>query len=151
MREDYVFFMVERNRTRVIQLAESCPADKRDEVPQGFKNNLRWHLGHVLVVTDNFMNGLAGSGKRLPEAYQANFGNGTKPADWTADTPDWDTIIAKLKDQLEQVKSDFAGKLDQPVPESFTKAETAGDVLFFATNHESNHLGNMNAMLKLLV
>lgn len=151
MREEFIWFMFERNRTRLLKLAESCPADKRTVIPAGFRNHVLWHLGHILTLTDSMVYGISGKSPKLPETYKGFFGNGTKPEDWTGAEPSWETVVEKLEEQLGQIRGDFAGKLSEPVNESFTKAETADELLMFTMNHETNHFGNVNAMIKILL
>jgi uncharacterized damage-inducible protein DinB len=152
MREEFLFISRELTRNRLIKLAESCPADKRIVIPVGFNNNVLWNLGHILTATDGVMYLFTGQNRQLPESYRGLFGNGTKPADWPEDMPAWDTIIAQLQEQSVQLRTDFGGKMDQAaVPENFTKAETVDELLQYALVHEANHIGVINAMLKLLV
>lgn len=152
MREDFLFFSMVRNRTRLLKLAESCPADKRTEIPAGFRNNILWHLGHILTVGDSIVYGFSeGGGRKLPASYPSFFGNGSKPSDWNDETPSWETVVSLLQEQMAQIRADFAGKLDRPVKEGFTKAETVEELLSFMLVHESSHVGNINTMLKLLV
>lgn len=150
MREAFVFGMLDKFRPRLLQQAELCPPDKQTAIPEGFNNHILWQLGHVLTVTDAIAFGLAGEASALPASYKPLFGNGSKPREWPDEVPAWDTIIRQLREQQESIKATFAGKLDRAVNENFQKAETAGELLLAGIAHETNHLGTINAMMKLL-
>lgn len=151
MRESYIFSTMEKYRNRLVQLADKCPVDKRNTVPDGFKNSIHWQLGHILTIMDIQVYGFAGAGLKLDESYKTFFGNGTKPADWTAEPPSWETIVAQLQKQIAQIRADFSGKLNQAAKENYMAAETIVELLLGAFGHEREHYGNINAMLKILV
>jgi len=37
-------------RTHALLVAEDATEDRADVVPAGFRNNIRWNLGHVLMA-----------------------------------------------------------------------------------------------------
>jgi hypothetical protein len=150
MREDFIFLTAEKMRGRLVLLAEKVPVDKRAVIPEGFNNNIQWHMGHILTVADDLIYGLSGETPQLPASYRAFFGNGTKPSDWTEETPDWDTIISQLQVQHKQIKDHFTGKLSTNVGKNFASAEKTEELVMFNLYHEGNHAGSINAMLKVL-
>lgn len=150
MREAYLFERFEKSWSQLLQKAEGCPEDKRDVVPAGCNNNIHWHLGHILTVTDSIAFGYAGQEGKVPNTFRGYFGNGTKPADWTGDVPSWDTVIALLKEQPGHLQAAFQGKMNEPVKENFFKAETVEELLTGALQHAASHAGSIGTMLKLL-
>ena len=70
-------------------------------IPEGFNNNIHWHLGHILVAADMFI--LKGN-EVAPAEFKAFFSNGTKPADWSADVPSVETVLALLQKQAEVIQ-----------------------------------------------
>jgi uncharacterized damage-inducible protein DinB len=150
MKEQFLFDTIQRMRDRVLLLAEKCPVEKRTLVPAGFNNNVQWHLGHIATVTDRIVYGLSGEQQQLPDTYLMFYGNGTKPGDWTDETPPWAAVIERLTQQPKQITSFFAGKINNPVKENFAKAEIVGELMIFNLYHEGTHTGSLNAMLKVL-
>jgi uncharacterized damage-inducible protein DinB len=151
MRENFLFDSMENLSQRIVTLAETCPVEKRNTVPEGFNNSIYWHLGHVLNANDGILYGFTGQQSKVPAHFRDFFRSGTKPADWTSEPPAWETLVAQWQEQSQQIRADFAGKLDQPVKENFAKAETLEELLTFLLVHDAGHYGNMQAMLKLLV
>jgi hypothetical protein len=56
-----------------------------------------------------------------------------------------------LKEQPQTIQEVFSGRLDTPVKENFAKAVNVGELLINNLNHDSNHAGSINAMLKVLL
>jgi uncharacterized damage-inducible protein DinB len=150
MRESFSIAAFEKVRNKILKEVAELPADKRTVIPEGFNNNILWHLGHLITVADSLLFGVAGEGRKAPESYRKLFGNGTKPADWEGDVPAWDTIVDQLKQQVEDARSSLEGKFGNPVKENFAKAETVEEIFNFNINHENGHAGNINSMLKVL-
>jgi uncharacterized damage-inducible protein DinB len=150
MRNTYYFDVMEVMHGRLIDLAQTCPEDKRDTIPAGFNNNVRWHLGHVLAGTDAVLHVFTDKEFMLPEAYRKSYSNGTKPADWNSETPDWDAIIANLRELPGKLRAKFEGKLDQELPENFAQAKTLDEMLLYMIGHINLHMGQIAAMIRIL-
>ena len=138
MRNAYLFGQIERVRTGIINKVSALPESKRDIVPDGFNNNIHWHLGHSRVM--------------IPAEYRPYFASGTKPADWQGEAPAWDTLISQLTEQIRVFQEQLGDDLNQPVAkaDNFAKAETIDELLVMNISHEASHAGMINAMLKKL-
>lgn len=121
-------------------------------VPEGFQNNILWHIGHVLVTAEAFMFGYPQQASGLNPAYAGLFAMGTKPADWESDVPALQILKEDLSAQLEKIRglddNFLAGKLpfQFPVPNIHTFA----DLYHLMSYHEAEHIGQMKAMRKLV-
>lgn len=125
-------------------------SEKRNIVPEGFKNSLHWQIGHVLTVTEFHVYGLSDQNETLSANYQTFFANGTKPTDWQEKPPAWDLLIAQLNEQHNRIRESLKDKLEMPVKENFLKAETIGELIVSTVLHIVNHVGIVTAMLKVL-
>ncbi|MWV46808.1 DinB family protein [Paenibacillus sp. HJL G12] len=152
MRDGYIFGLMLRTRSNIIQKVEKLPEEKRNVIPEGFNNSIHWQIGHLLTVTNLIAFQFAGKESVIPESYKTFFGNGTKPSDWTEEPPAWDALIEELTQQCKLIEDTFSGKLQEPLTmkENFAKAETVDEALFVNINHENSHLGMISAMLKVL-
>ncbi|MGF7031218.1 putative damage-inducible protein DinB [Paenibacillus mucilaginosus] len=150
MRETFLFDLVERVRTQFLKAAESCPADQRREVPQGFNNHLHWQLGHIVTVGEGILFRLSGEPSALPESYGALFSNGTRPSEWTQEPPSWETLEAQLNEQTARMRTVLAGRMDAPARENFLSMQTVDELLTAVIMHESHHAGTAKAMLRVL-
>jgi hypothetical protein len=123
-----------------------------DMQPEHFNNTLRWHTGHVLVVAESLLFGFPNQSKNIPEIYQALFAPGTKPADWTGDTPSLADLIKYLEEQHARINdlSDAFFAEDLPYTLPFGNFKTYNDIFTMLLQHEPEHLGQMKAMHRIV-
>lgn len=150
MSDSFVFHLLNKKYKKLFDLIKKCPENKRDVVPEGFKNSIHWQIGHILYSTENLVLRLSEQNKVLPESYQIFFAYGTKPLDWKEDPPSWNLLIEQLKEQLDYIHETLNDKLDTPVKENFLKANTIGELLVYNVSHVSEHLGVIFSMIKVL-
>lgn len=138
----------------VDQLKKNGLLDRVDVIPEGFNNNIRWNLGHVAVTFEHFVYSAAGKKPLLSKEYFDSFKNGTSPADWTDETPSLDDIVSVLKQQVDQVKEKYSGKLFDPLEEPFKflgmEFKTLASLIAFAYYHEGLHTGTIKEMSRLI-
>ena len=130
----------------VVELEEGIP----DAQPEGFNNTIHWHVGHVLTVAEQFMFGYPKKSTELPANYMTLFASGTSPASWQEDVPSVQELIAQLKGQIARIKGIPAESFDQRLKTPFLGQETFGELANFAIFHESIHLGQMQAMKRVI-
>jgi len=121
-----------------------------DVQPEGFNNTLHWHIGHVLTVAEQLMFSFLKKSSYLPENYMTLFSTGTKPADWQGDVPSIQELSAQLKDQLIRIKEIPGENLSMKLPTPFLGLETFGEIANFGLYHEANHLGQIQAMKRVI-
>ncbi|MGG1398004.1 DinB family protein [Bacillus salipaludis] len=121
-----------------------------DVQPEGFNNTIHWHIGHVLTVAEQFMFGFPKKSTNLPEHYMTLFATGTKPADWQGDVPSSAELISQLKEQIKRIKEIPAESLNERLATPFLGLESFGEIAHFATFHEANHLGQIQAMKRVI-
>lgn len=155
MTEEMLFTLFEAARARTLQAAKKVKeeyADFADTIPEGFNNNVRWNLGHVVTTADQLLSFPAGEKPLLPKPYHKSFANGTSPKNWNEETPTLDEIIQALEEQPKQLKEKYAGRLFDPLPKPFklvdVEFKTLGDILGFNLFHEGLHTGQIHTMLR---
>src|SRR3954471_5538531 len=109
---------MELTRSFFIKNVEALEEGQVDVQPEGFNNNIHWHIGHVLTTAESFMFGFPKNTSHLPANYLELFARGTKPADWQGDVPSVSVLTSQLKDQLKRMKEipveSFIKKLEEP-------------------------------------
>jgi uncharacterized damage-inducible protein DinB len=152
---DYAFVWKQYDLVRGITLAvlKKVPAEQADIVPEGFANNIRWNLGHILTVQESCMYGLDFT--HLPASYKTLFGPGTKPADWQGEVPSLSALAEQLEEQKERIKRTFGDRLHRELAEPFVlrsgaQMSTLGEMFVFSLFHEGMHIGTINALKKAL-
>lgn len=75
MRTDFIFDILKNRHNQLTELVAQCPEGKRNLIPEGFKNSIHWHIGHVLTVTEFHVFGLPefALDQPLPASYQDFF------------------------------------------------------------------------------
>ncbi|MFL6561225.1 MAG: DinB family protein [Bacillus sp. (in: firmicutes)] len=137
-------------RERFIKNAAELEEGLVNVQPEGFNNNIHWHVGHVLTVAEQFMFGFPKKSAQLPASYMSFFASGTSPASWEGDAPPLQELIVQLQDQLTRINEIPAESFSQKLKIPFLGQETFGELANFAIFHESIHLGQMQAMKRIL-
>lgn len=130
----------------VVELEEGIA----DVQPEGFNNSIRWHVGHVLTVAEQFMFGFPKKSTHLPANYMELFASGTSPAAWQGDVPQLQELIVQLQDQIKRIREIPAESFNQRLKTPFLGQETFGELTNFAIFHESIHLGQIQAMKRVI-
>ena len=147
---ELLFKSFELTRSKLINNVEGFDEAILDVQPQGFNNTIHWHVGHVLTVAEQFMFGFPKKSTSLPANYMELFATGTKPADWQGDVPSVQELTAQLKEQLKRVKEIPGESFNEKLKTPFLGQETFGELANFAVFHESNHIGQMHAMKRVI-
>lgn len=147
---DLVLKSFEMTRGFFLREVEGISQEVASVHPEGFNNNIHWHIGHVLTVTEQFMFGFPYKTANLPANYVDLFGNGTKPADWSNTVPTVEELIEQLKDQVVRLKEIPTENLNESLKKPFLGLETVGQLANMALFHEANHLGQIHTMKRLV-
>lgn len=120
--------------------------------PDGFNNNIHWHIGHVLVTAESFMFGYPKQSSNIPVEYAAFFSMGTSPAGWEGEVPSIQELVKCLKEQVERINAISEDFLEQKLPFKFPLEGivTFSDLYALMLYHEADHLGQMKAMKKVI-
>ncbi|KAA9021621.1 DinB family protein [Niallia endozanthoxylica] len=134
-------------RTRFHSRVADITEDVADILPEGFSNNIRWNIGHVLVVTEKFL--FADKGN-LPAQYYEFFAPGTKPSDWTGEVPTIAVLVQQLEKQYNRIKDLPNETFNEKLAEPLLGNHTVGELAVFSCFHESYHLGQIMAMKRTI-
>ncbi|HET6569113.1 MAG TPA: DinB family protein [Rhodothermales bacterium] len=132
-------------------------ADLSDEqllvIPEGFRNNILWNVGHLVVTQQTLLYRLSGQEMYVGSDLVDRFRKGTSPADWT-ETPDADRLKALLTELPERLPEDYANGRFANFQEYQTSTgpllQDIGDGIAFNNFHEGLHLGVIQSMKKLI-
>lgn len=135
-------------RTRIIAAkeVEGLSAEALSFIPDGFRNNLHWQIGHILVTAEMFFLPT----KELPESYRQFFGNGTAPSAWTEDVPSVDVLLAQLAEQAEKIQHIDVATFDTPLEKPMLGNNTVGEFFSMGAFHESLHVGQIQSIKKVV-
>tara|TARA_R110002050_G_scaffold204327_1_gene339661 strand:- start:148583 stop:149035 length:453 start_codon:yes stop_codon:yes gene_type:complete len=140
-------------RTNILGLVENLTEKQLNTIPEGYNNNIVWHLGHVLATQQLLSYGLSGIEILLSDNIIEEFRKGTAPK-----TPYSDEDIEELKslfieviDRTEQDFNDEVFEQFNSYPTSFgVTLNSIEEAVSFNNVHEALHMGIIMAMRKLV-
>jgi hypothetical protein len=122
-------------------------------VPDGFKNNILWNLGHA--ITDNCSMLYPPTGKEIPvpESYLGWFAPETSPADWTT-TPNHEEILITGQSVLDKLVDDcVSDRMEEYEPLRLgdnAVLDNIAQAIAHCNIHEGIHLGIIMSLRKLV-
>ena len=122
-------------------------------IPQDFKNNIMWNVGHIITVQQMLTYGLAGHELKIDASWVPMYKKGSSPDNWDS-APDWTALTEKLHSLCNVFEKDYQAGLF----ENFREYQTAtgpllkniDDAIDFNNFHEGLHLGTILALRKLV-
>lgn len=144
-------FVILRNQN--LDLIKSVDSNAIMTIPDGFNNNLYWHLGHILTVQASLLYARCDIPLPIDDSYFKYFAKGTSPADFDDNIPSLDNLFGEHNDSIEWFKDDFKEyqeeEYDEPLTVSFGHTISSfKDAYLALPYHEAYHLGQIR-ILKL--
>lgn len=150
---NYLFEQLDFVRNVTVSIANEVSESQADEIPEGFNNNIRWNLGHIYLVQEQFAFNFAQEPMQIPEGFRDVFAKGTKPTDWTVQPPQLSELIELLKEQPIRIREKLIHRLDEKVVNPFTLGgltlNTIGEFLTLSLYHEGGHTQTIKMLKKL--
>ena len=149
----YHFNALKATRQNILKMVDGLTTEQLNKIPEGFNNNLAWHLGHVLITQQLLNYKLAGLSPNVSDEWIAKYRKGTKPEAVISEAE-----IAAIKEQLttsisllEKNFSEGIFKNYKTYPTSYgIELTSIDDAIIFNNVHEAMHLGNVISMRKLV-
>lgn len=151
LNEEQVFKHMHFVRGVTIKALESTTEKLADEMPDGFRNTIRWNLGHIYVIHELLTHYFSGHNPQIPTNYDILFQRATSPKDWTVTPPTLKELSNHLSDQVVRFERELKGRFEENTPMAFEPTKgvsysTIGELLNFAIWHEGNHIGTIKAI-----
>lgn len=152
MNDLFAFALVARRK--FAQWAEELSTEQLNTIPEHFKNNIAWHLGHIVVSTEILCYLKTGIELERKIENLEQYRHGSKPEAYIP-AKEISRLKERLFTSLEEIKSDYeTGKFINIQPfQTMTFGFEMSDittVLQCCTHHDLLHLGQAGAMSKLV-
>ncbi|MDM5208871.1 DinB family protein [Cytobacillus kochii] len=137
-------------REEVLSILKDVSAEQAEIIPFGFRNNIRWHMGHIYLDQYLWIQSLTRDVIIDLSAYHSFFGFGTTPTDFNECTPSYEDLIGLLRDQprvIEHHYGDILNREYQPIDMGMCTIE---DVLIRTIFHEGIHMQTINMINRLI-
>jgi hypothetical protein len=141
----YLFKQLEIIRKTTLSAIEDVTEEMADMVHKGFRNNIRWHVGHIYVVQEKFAFANFDLPMELTPELTNFFGPGTTPLDWNTLTPTLSELTLLLQHQQSRIQNALENRLHEKANHPFTTKsgltlETVEEFLSFSLYHEGVHV-----------
>lgn len=147
------FDILRTTRENALKTIDGFSIEELNRIPEGFNNNLIWHLGHMVVTQQLLVYGLSGLPKNVSDEWIAKYRKGTKPESEVS-VQECEQIKSKFISTVDQMQADFEKgifKEFKTYPTSFGYTMTSiEDAISFNCAHEAMHLGNLISMKKMV-
>ncbi|MFV8368922.1 DinB family protein [Flavobacterium sp. LB2R40] len=141
------------SRNMVSKFLTANTLEQLNRIPEGYKNNLIWNIGHIIVTQQLLVYKLSGLPMMISEELVEKYRKGTKP-EHIVTQAEVDEINALLLETIHQTKADFDNKNfknynEYPTSTGFT-LKRVEDALVFNNFHEGLHIGIMMNLKKFV-
>jgi len=140
-------------RGNVLGLIEGLSVAQLNKIPDGYKNNIIWHFGHLLATQQLLTYGLSKNEFLLSDNIIEEFRKGTQPEKPYSedDIEELKFIFSEVINQTELDYNDGVFTEFSDYPTSFGITLTSiEDAVTFNNVHEGLHMGIIMAMKKLV-
>ncbi|MFC3749008.1 DinB family protein [Paenibacillus sp. GCM10012306] len=145
--EHYLFSQSAYIRAQLLKSVEGLDEKTALRIPQGFRNHIHWHLGHVYTLNERFAFKSIGLPLHLPEGFPELFENGTSPLTAPASLvlPSLEELKILLREQPQRIQRSLADRLEEPIVPPYTtsggmKLGSVEEFLSLNLYHEGQHL-----------
>lgn len=121
--EHHLFKQLAFVRGGTLKAASGVSEEMADLIPDGFRNSIRWNLGHVYVVLERFAFQYIGLPQHLPDGFKERFEYGTSPLTSTSSVPV--PSLSELEQLLGEQNARIQAALQDRLQEKITPYTTS--------------------------
>lgn len=149
-RHEILFNQLESYRSELLEVLKDVTEEKAEIIPTGFRNNIRWNMGHIYLDQFLWIEVLTKEKENVPKTFHDWFGFGTSPSNFTDDTPSYEELKGLLKTQPKLIRERFGERLEEEFPPTEMGMNTIEQVLIRTIFHEGLHLQTILDIKKLI-
>lgn len=146
---DFDLAVLRQSRMNFLHVIEGMKPDLLNHIPQGYRNNIIWNVGHIIVTHQLLCYWLSSLEPYIDESWIELFKKGTAPKD-SLTVDEMDEIRSFLMESVVQFEKDLANDVFrkfQPYKTTFgVEIKNIDEAIWFNNVHESMHLGYILAM-----
>lgn len=152
-----ILAMLEGIRRHRLKQFAALSESEAFHMPPGFRNNIHWHVGHLLHV--QLAHWYVRRGLPLPEQaqpidFKRYFRDGKSPADYDDDTPTFADLLALFRDYSEDLMGKYGDFLEAPMTQGFDylgmEFKSLADDLYLLVYHEGEHGPMLDRLFKAI-
>lgn len=140
-----------KGRSLILKGIEDLTEPQLNEIPTGFKNNILWNIGHIIVTQQVLYYTLSRLETKISKELISQFRTGTSPETWKVQ-PDIDELKELLISLPEKAVTDYNSGLFHEFRPFTTSTgfelKTFEDAVTFNNYHEGVHTGIILSLKK---
>lgn len=141
------------SRNVLLKFLEDLTLEQLNTIPNGFKNNIIWNIGHIVVVQQLLVYNLSGLPMMVSDELVTKYRKGSFPSGEIIQS-DIDELKNLLFSTLEQTKKDFKSDIFKSYNEFTTMTgftvTSAKNAMQFNNFHEGLHIGIIMQLKKFV-
>ncbi|MBG9794371.1 hypothetical protein ABD76_18400 [Paenibacillus dendritiformis] len=145
-RHEVLFEQLNTYRNELLELVEDISGEEAEIVPNGFNNNIRWNLGHIILDQYLWIRALTKEDPPVSMTYNQWFGYGTNPTHFTDDTPSFSELVSMLREQPRMIEEKYRDQMEEEFAPTDMGMHTIEQVLVRTIFHEGLHMGAIIAI-----
>lgn len=150
MLNDSIFKLHRCLRERHLQFFSKYSPEQLALIPTGFKNNLLWNAGHIIVTQQLYCYFNSGLPMYVDEDFIAKYRKGTAPDGSIPSLEEIELIKELMISTQEKMEVDYKNGLFKGYTDYVTginfPLHNAEDAIEFNVSHEGSHLGTVIAL-----
>jgi len=150
---DNQFEIIKLSRKGVLSYTKNLTEKQYNHIPKGFKNNIAWNIGHVLVTQQLLTHRLSGIDCVIDAELIDKFGKGAKPQENYL-ISDIIAIKSQLISVVEQTQKLYKQGKFKTFKTYYTSVgytlNNIEEAIAFNNFHEGMHLGIIMSLIKLV-
>ena len=150
---DRQFELLKTTRQNALDATNRLSDDQLNFIPEGFKNNLIWNLGHMLVTQQLLMYSLSYNEVKINQELVSKYRKGTYPSGKTS-IEEVSYIRDHLMHSIATSKMDYLSggfELYKDYETSYkVSLSSIEDAIIFNNLHEAMHLGYILSLKKFV-
>lgn len=150
---EFILKCTQQTRVNMLGLMEPLSLEQINTIPAGFRNNLVWNFGHVIVTQQLLCYGLSGLQLNVEKEMTEIYRKGGAPQDPVTQA-EFDHFVELSTSTLEQFQKDYVQGIFTDYKRYTTSYQVElsriEEAFQFNLAHEALHLGTMMALKKLV-
>lgn len=144
---------IKKTRQFLLDSVKDLSVEQLNQIPQGFNNNIIWHLGHMVAAQQGVCYVRAGVAPVLDQPFIDTFKSGTKP-ERTISAAEVEQIKGLMFSTLDQLQEDYNNKAFEGYtgwsPRYGNTISNIEEAINFLPFHEGMHIGYIMAFKRLV-
>ncbi len=152
---DKIIAIIKASRNKLISFVADLNTDEMNYIPSGFKNNLAWQIGHIVVSQQILCYKLSGNPFIIEAELIDLYKNGSKPEKYISEA-EINQMKGYLLSTIDQLEVDLRnGVFNNFTPYAIStypgiELTSVNDAITFIAAHDSLHYGCSLGLKKLV-